>query len=170
MLATRGSILLPPASSCLSSVHLREKKAKDSLSVSPVQIVKFYSNFLRRLSRGLLAFVVFLGELATRFDEWQEFRLSVALLRLHLDLHLPSLFLFHLLHRLVEELLDVRSLIQDHLADGLSVDGFLILLPDRLVQILELLVLLLDNLFVLEPKQFSLLLEVGHDLAKTFLE
>lgn len=118
----------------------------------------------------MLAFVVFLGELATRFDEWQEFRLSVALLRLHLDLHLPSLFLFHLLHRLVEELLDVRSLIQDHLADGLSVDGFLILLPDRLVQILELLVLLLDNLFVLEPKQFSLLLEVGHDLAKTFLE
>ena len=38
------------------------------------------------------------------------------------------------------------------------------------MKILELLMLLSDDLLVLELKQLALLLEIGYDLSKTFLE
>ena len=74
----------------------------------------------------------------------------MALLSGHFSLELSALLLFDLLHRLEEELLDVTSLVEDHLADLLQVAALLILLPDALVQVSQLFVLLAHDLLVLE--------------------
>ena len=67
-------------------------------------------------------------------------------------------------------MLDVAALVEDHLTYLFKVAALLVLLPDTLVQIAELLVLLSHDLFVLELEQLALLLKVGDDLAKTLLE
>jgi len=51
----------------------------------------------------------------------------------HLSFKLASLFLFNLLHTFQEELLDVRSLIKDHLAYSLEVAKLPVLEPGRLL-------------------------------------
>jgi len=67
-------------------------------------------------------------------------------------------------------LLDIASLVQDHLADGLQVGALLVFLADRLVQVFQLIVLLPDNLLVLKLQELALLFKIGHDLTKTLLE
>ena len=94
----------------------------------------------------------------------------MALLSGHFSLKLSSLLLFDLLHRLEEELLDVASLVEDHLADLLQVATLLVLLPDALVQVSQLFVLLTHDLLVLELEQLSLFLKVGDNLTETLFE
>ena len=94
----------------------------------------------------------------------------MALLSGHFSLKLSALLLFDLLHRLEEELLDVASLVEDHLADLLQVAALLVLLPDALVQVSQLFVLLTHDLLVLELEQLSLFLKVGDNLTETLLK
>ena len=94
----------------------------------------------------------------------------MALLSGHFSLELPALLLFDLFHRLEEELLDVASLVEDHLADLLQVAALLVLLPDALVQVSQLFVLLTHDLLVLELEQLSFLLKVGDNLTQTLLK
>ena len=94
----------------------------------------------------------------------------MALLSGHFSLKLSALLLFDLLHRLEEELLDVASLVEDHLADLLQVAALLVLLPDALVQVSQLFMLLTHDLLVLELEQLSLLLKVGDNLTETLLK
>ena len=94
----------------------------------------------------------------------------MALLSGHFSLKLSALLLFDLLHRLEEELLDVASLVEDHLADLLQVAALLVLLPDALVQVSQLFMLLAHDLLVLELEQLSLFLKVGDNLTKTLFK
>ena len=94
----------------------------------------------------------------------------MALLSGHFSLKLSALLLFDLLHRLEEELLDVASLVEDHLADLLQVAALLVLLPDALVQVSQLFMLLAHDLLVLELEQLSLFLKVGDNLTETLLK
>ena len=94
----------------------------------------------------------------------------MALLSGHFSLKLSALLLFDLLHRLEEELLDVASLVEDHLADLLQVAALLVLLPDALVQVSQLFMLLTHDLLVLELEQLSLFLKVGDNLTETLLK
>ena len=170
LLTTLTSHCISPASCCLPSIHLREEKTENCLTVGPVQIVKFNCDLLLWLCRCLLAFVVLLWEFAAGFDQGQEFGLLMALFSRKLLLKLPSFLLFDLLHGLEEELFDVRALVQDHLANRFQVRALLILLTDWLVEVLELLLLLVHDLLILELKQLTLFLEVGDDLSKTFFK
>lgn len=94
----------------------------------------------------------------------------MALLSGHFSLKLSALLLFDLLHRLEEELLDVASLVEDHLADLLQVAALLVLLPDALVQVSQLFMLLTHDLLVLELEQLSLFLKVSDNLTETLLK
>ena len=94
----------------------------------------------------------------------------MALLSGHFSLKLSALLLFDLLHRLEEELLDVASLVEDHLADLLQVAALLVLLPDALVQVSQLFMLLTHDLLVLELEQLSLFLKVGDNLTQTLFK
>ena len=94
----------------------------------------------------------------------------MALLSGHFSLKLSALLLFDLLHRLEEELLDVASLVEDHLADLLQVATLLVLLPDALVQVSQLFMLLTHDLLVLELEQLSLFLKVGDNLTQTLFK
>ena len=94
----------------------------------------------------------------------------MALFSCKLLLKLSSFLLLDLLHGLEEELFDVGALVQDHLANRFQVGALLVFLTDRLVEILELLLLLIHDLLVLELKQLALFLEVGDDLSQALFK
>ena len=100
----------------------------------------------------MLTLVIFLRKLAARFNQGKELWLLVRRLLSKFSFHLTTLLFFDLLHRLKEELFDVRALVKDHLADLLQTIAFVVLLSNRLVKIVQFFVLLSDDLFVLELK------------------
>ena len=85
-LSSAATDSVAPAPSRLARVHLREEQAEHSLTVRPIEVVQLHGDFLLRLRRGLLTLVVLLGELASRFDERQEFGLLVTLFCRHFRL------------------------------------------------------------------------------------
>ena len=141
---------LTPAASGLSSIHLREEQAKHSLTIGPIQIVQLDCDLLLWHGRWVLALIVLLWEFAARLDQRQELWLLVRSLCCDLSFHLSTLFFFDLLHRFKEELLDVGTLVQDHLTYLLQTWSFSVLLPNRLVQIVKLFMLLANDLLILE--------------------
>ena len=74
-----------------------------------------------------------------------------------------------MLHRFEEELLDVRPLVKDHLAEGLLVSGLLTLHTGRFCKVPLLFVLLANDLLILELEQLPFLFKVGDDLAERLL-
>lgn len=104
----------------------------------------------------------------------QVHREVVLVLLLHLDGSLgfesaPLLF-FDLLQSFQEELLDVRSLVEDHLTQGFQVGGLLDLQLVGLCQRTQFFVLFSDYLFVLELYKFTFLFEVLDNLAQVGLQ
>ena len=94
-------ISFSPVTGALSRVHLGEEETEDSLSVFPVEV--------RQLNGDLLLLCLLLHEpVLVLFLRW-------VLIGLFL-LEFSSLFFFDLLHGFEEELLDVRSLVKDHLS------------------------------------------------------
>jgi hypothetical protein len=116
------------------------------------------------LTRCLLRLVVFLRKFAAWLNKRQELWGLLWYILSLLFLQLSSLLLLDLFHGLKEELLNVAPLIQNHLCDSFQVCTLHALHPNRLCQVLQLLVLFTNDLLVLELEKFSLLFEVGHDL------
>jgi hypothetical protein len=75
-------------------------------------------------------------------------------------------FFLDLFERFKEELLNVASLIKNDLAKGLDFAKLRIFLSHYLSEVDNLLLLVTDNLFVLIPYKFFLLLKVFNDLSK----
>jgi hypothetical protein len=75
-----------------------------------------------------------------------------------------------LFHGLKEELLDVRSLVQNHLGKGFQVNALFHFKLRGFGQRLQLFVLLFDDLLILEFDQLTLLFEVLNNLSKRGLE
>lgn len=89
---------------------------------------------------------------------------------MELSLEFAALLLLHLLKGLQEELLDIRPLVQNHLAHSLQIKQLCSFKPNRFLQRCQLVVLLFDDLLVLELEEFALSLEVSNDLCETLFE
>jgi hypothetical protein len=167
---------IAPVTCRLACVHFAEKKTQHSLTVFPVEVSEFDGDFVGRVVRGKGALEVWhLGELGSRLDQREELRLSEvlvlkALLFLKLRLEFAALLLLHLLKGLQEELLDVRALVQNHLANSLEIKQLCSFETNRLLQRCQLMVLLLNHLLVLELQEFAFFFEISDDLGETFLE
>lgn len=176
--AARAALLgrVTPAARRLSRVHLTEQQAQHSLTVFPVEVRQLDRHPLvgrqQRSALLLLALlkVSLLAVLAARVDQRQELGRFGSLDLGHVLLEFQAFLLFDLLHRLKEELFDVRSLIKDHLANSPDIFKLSVFDPRSLGQVPELLRLLLDDLLVLELQKLALFLKVRHDLAKGLLK
>lgn len=94
----------------------------------------------------------------------------MALFSLHLLFELSTFLFLDLLHGFQEELLNVRTLVENHLTDRFQVATLLVLLSDRLTEILKLFMLLTDNLLILKLKKLAFFFEISYDLTETFLK
>lgn len=168
--ATNGLLRVTPTARLFSSVHLWEKKAKNCFSICPIKIIKLDSDFLVWLGRVLMALKVLFRKFAAWFDQGKELWFMETLLCRHFRFKLSSLLLLDLFHRLEEELLDVWSLVKDHLANWFEVRAFLVLLTNWFVQVFKLFMLFPYDLLILELKQLAFLLKVGHNLDHTLFK
>jgi hypothetical protein len=96
--------------------------------------------------------------------------LVLLILSVSLRLKLSSLLLLNLLQSFQKELLNIRSLVQDHLCQSFQVDALFHLESAGLSQRLQLLILLFNDLLVLKLYQLSFFFEVLHYLRKRGLK
>ena len=105
-------IRVSPVGGRLACVHLWKQKTKNRFAVFPVEIVKLDCDL------GLLHLLV-LEVLFCKFGsgiyQRQKLRLRHTVLQISLSFFFAAFLLFYLLHALQEELLDVWTLIKNHL-------------------------------------------------------
>lgn len=147
---------VPPAAGRLSSVHLAKKQSQHGLSILPIKVSQLNGDTLisgEQTCTLLLLALLKVGLLAV-FRRWvdqgQKLRLLGSLNLGHVFLKFQAFLLFNLLHGLEEELFDIGSLVEDHLADSADVLQLLVFYARSLSQVAKLLSLLLDDLLILE--------------------
>jgi len=129
---------ISPIGGRLASVHLAEQKPQHGLSIFPIKISQLNGDLslLHATWLLMLRFEVFLlVKLAARLNQWQEIRVPGALDFREFLFKFHAFFLFNLLHGFQKELLNVRPLVQNHLAKCTQVLQLRVLEPDRLNQI-----------------------------------
>lgn len=138
-----GALVDAPVGGWHTRVHLAEEQPEDSFSVLPVQVYQLdWLLYLFACWRGLLKWSAFRAEPLVTVYQRKELGLRHYEAALLLDF--PSLFLLNLFECFEEELLDVWTLVHNHLAIRLQSFHFVTLQSYRLLQVADLIALFSD--------------------------